>query len=105
MTAITTLAEACLEGFLLCNAAVPVNLCEMLRAAPFAKLDTGWYEHLEVIVAAKSASQLRATAQLRPIIGFIRESAPLFQAYTEQVFLDFAQLVSMGTVVKQPTPV
>jgi preprotein translocase subunit SecA len=104
-TAITTLAEACLEGFLLRNAAVPVDLCEMLRAAALAKLDAGWYEHLEVLEAAKSASQLRATAQLRPTAEFIRESAALFQAYTEQVFLDFAQLVSMGTVAKQPTPV
>jgi len=103
--AIGTLAEACLEGFLVRNAATPVDLCEMLRAAALAKLDAGWYEHLEVLEAAKSASQLRAAAQLRPTAEFIRESASLFQAYTERVFLEFAQLVSMGTVTEQPPPV
>jgi len=103
--AFDTLAEACLEGFLVRNAATPVDLCEMLRAAALAKLDAGWYEHLEILEAAKSASQLRAAAQLRPTAEFIRESASLFQAYTERVFLEFAQLVSMGTITKQPTPV
>jgi len=102
--AIASLAEACLDGFLLRNAATPVDLCEMLRAAALAKLDAGWYEHLDLLEAAKSASQLRAAAQLRPTAEFIRESASLFQAYTERVFVEFAQLVSMGTVAKQPPP-
>lgn len=100
--AVSALAEACLDGFLTRNAAHE-DLCEILRTVALSKLDAGWYEHLEVLEAAKSASRLRATAQLRPTSEFIREASALFKAYTEGMFLEFAQLVSLGTVSVQPT--
>jgi len=97
----------CLDAFLTRNQDIPEDLVGMLRTVELSKLDAGWHEHLYLLEAAKSASQLRSSGQLRPTVEFIRESGELFKSYTEQAFVGFAQLVSMGKITLKdvhPTP-
>jgi len=105
--AASNLSEMCLDAFLTRNQDIPEDLVGMLRTVALSKLDAGWHEHLYLLEAAKSASQLRSSGQLRPTVEFIRESGELFKSYTEQAFVGFAQLVSMGKITLKdvhPTP-
>ena len=101
-SAMDYLANKMLDAFVSRNEGMDVEPLGMLRATALAKLDAGWHEHLVLVESAKSASKLRSTAQLRPSAEFIREASSLFQIFTEQCFLEFAQVVAFGNITRRP---
>ena len=101
-SSIDWLANKMLDAFIVRNEGLDVEPLGMLRATALAKLDAGWHEHLVLVESAKSASKLRATAQLRPSAEFVREATSLFKSFTERCFLEFAQVVAHGNITRRP---
>jgi preprotein translocase subunit SecA len=102
--AIDRLAVRMLDEFLSRNDGVASDLEPMLRMVALAKLDEGWYEHLELLDAARDASRLRSSGQLKPQTEYVFESARLFQGFTEGFFSEVGQLVALGVLSASPPP-